>query len=236
LIGTKKDEDILVKVTFPENYGSKDLAGQDVEFDVKVHEVLEAQEVEIDDEFAKSLGLESLEKLREAIKGQIENDFVMICRTKLKKDIFDYLDSNCKFEVPESMIQLEYNSIIESAKKDQKTEGQKEEVTKEQEAEFKVLAERRVRLGVILAEMGRENSLEVTANELQSAVFETARRYPGQEKQIFEYYSKNKQALDQLKGPILEEKVVDYIVENSGLKESKKTTDELLKIQEEMSE
>lgn len=231
LIGTKKEEDVLVKVSFPNDYGAKEFAGKEAEFDVKVHEVLEAKETEINEEFAKKLGLENLEKLKEVVKSQIENDFKSVIRTKLKKDIFDYLDENCKFEVPSSMVEMEFKSIIESFKK-----KEDKDVTKEQESEFKTIAERRVRLGVILAELGRTNSIAVTNDELQKEVLNIAQNYPQQAQQVFEYYSKNKQAIEGLKGPILEEKVVDFITENSSLKEVSKTIEELLEIQKDLED
>jgi len=236
LEGAKKGDKIVVKVQFPEQYGAAELAGKDAEFDVTIKGVLEAKEPEVNDEFAEKLGMENLEKLKDAIKEQITQDFEMITRTKLKKDIFDAFDESYKFDVPESMVEMEFKSIKESSQASEESKDIDEKEAKEQDEEFKGLAERRVRLGVILADIGRKNSINVTEDELRKSVFEQARNYPGQEQKIIEFYQKNAEALDRLKGPILEDKVVDFVVGKIKATEKKVTTEELLKFEAEGEE
>jgi trigger factor len=233
LEGVKKKDEVVVKVSFPDEYGAKELAGKEAEFDVTVKDVLEAKEPEVNDEFAKKLGMESVDKLNEAIKEQIAQDFDMISRTKLKKDIFDAMDVEYKFEVPESMVEMEFKSIQESAENTEEAKNADEKEKKEQEKEFKELAERRVRLGVILADIGKKNAITVSEDELRKSVFEQARNYPGQEQKVIEFYQQNKEALDRLKGPILEDKVVDFVLDKVKLTEKKVTTEELLKFSQE---
>lgn len=233
LEGSKKDDKVLVKVSFPKEYGSSELAGKDAEFDVTLKDILEAQTPEENDEFAKTLGMESLDKLKDAIKEQISKDFEVITRTKLKKDIFDALDNKYKFEVPESMVDMEFKSIQESAGNTEEVKKASEKEKQEQDKEFKELAERRVRLGVILADLGKKNAINVSEDELRRSVFDQARNYPGQEQRVIEFYQKNREALDRLKGPILEEKVVDFVLSKVKTKEKRVTTEELLKFAQE---
>lgn len=230
LVGVKKDAEVDVKVTFPENYGSKELAGKDAVFAVKVHDILEASVPEANDELAKTLGFEDLEKLKEAIGKQIEDDFANLAKIKLKKELFDKLDELCKFEVPEGMVELEYNSLLQNDNEPVK-EGSKED--KERKKEYKELSVRRVKLGILLAELGKVNSVAVTEDELRKAVFEQVRRFPGQEQRVIEFYQKNKEALDHLRGPILEEKVVDFILSKAKITDKKTSTKELLAFSEE---
>ena len=232
LVGAKKGDKKVVKVSFPENYGSKDLAGKASEFDVTIHDVLENEEVEINDEFAKKFGLESLDKLKEEITKQIENDFAGLTRMNLKKDLFDSLDGVCDFEIPKSMFDLEYNSLSKSLEKAEEGKELSKKEKEEQEKEYKSLSERRVRLGIVLADISRTNKLEVSEEELRKAVFEQARSYPGQEQQVIEFYQKNAQALEQLKGPILEDKAVDFILDKVSVSEKKVSSKELVEASE----
>jgi trigger factor len=231
LIGVKKGENRVVKVKFPENYGSKDLAGKDAEFSVDVHEVLQSELPEVNDEFATKIGFENVDKLKDAIKEQIGKDFEMITRTKLKKELFDAIDKKYVFPVPAGMVDLEFNSINDTVKK---SEGEPEKkatakAKKAEEEEFKTLAERRVRLGIILADIAKKNAVNVTDDELRRSVFDQARNYPGQEQMVIEFYQKNRDALEQLRGPILEGKVVDYIISKVAISEKKVPAEELLK-------
>lgn len=233
LIGAKKGENRTVKVQFPENYGSKSLAGKDSEFSVDVHDILEAKLPEVNDEFAAKFGMENLDKLKDAIREQIGKDFANITRTKLKKELFDALDKSYKFEVPQGMIDMEINSINETVARDGEAEKKDEKEKKKQQEEFAKIAERRVRLGIILADIGRKNAMSVSEDELRRAVFEQARNYPGQEQKVIEFYRKNTNALDQLRGPILEEKVVDYVISKVNVSEKKVSVADLLKFNEE---
>lgn len=228
--GAKKDEKIDVKVTFPENYGSTELAGKDAVFKVKVNDILQVELPEANDEMAKNLGFENLDKLKEAIATQIEADFSGIAKVKLKKELFDKLDKECNFEVPEGMVDMEYNSLIQNDA-DKLEAGSKEETKRNKE--YRELSVRRVKLGILLADLGKANSVIVTEEELRKAIFEQVRKFPGQEQRVIEFYQKNKEAMDHLRGPILEEKVVDYILSKTSITDKKTSTKELLEFNEE---
>jgi trigger factor len=235
LVGVKAGDDVVVKVTFPATYHKADLAGQPTEFKVQVHEVMEKAEAEINDDFAKSFGMDSLEKLRVALEGQLRNDYDQVARTKMKKQLFDQLDQQVKFEAPQGMVDLEFNNIWERLQ-EAKKQGQDDSLDKpeaELRAEYTAIAERRVRLGLVLAEIGRTNNLKATQDELSRAVMDHARMFPGQEKQVFEFYRQNPGQLEELRGPILEEKAVDFIIEKVTPKQKKVTIEELLKDDEE---
>lgn len=227
LIGTKAGEKKNVEVTFPENYGSKELAGKASVFEVDVKEVLEPELPEANDEFAKEIGYEDLKTLTEEIKKQIGSDYDQMARFKMKKELFDALEKLCAFEAPESMVTVEFDSLKRQAFGQEAVKEDSKE-HKEKLAELEAIALRRVKVGLFLSELGRKNNVEVTQDELRSAVFEQARSYPGQEQQVLEFYQKNPQVLEQLKGPILEDKVVNYIFENIKTTE-KKTTAKALK-------
>ncbi len=229
LEGAKKDEEVEVKVQFPANYGSANLAGKDAVFAVRINDILESELPEADDELAKKLGFEDLAKLKEAIEKKLENDFDNLAKVKLKKELFDKLDKECNFDVPEGMVELEYNSILQNDT-DEVKPGSKEDVKRQKE--YRELAVRRVKLGILLADLGRINSVNVTEDELRKAVFEQVRKFPGHEQQVIEFYQKNQSAIDQLRGPILEEKVVDFILAKTTITDKKTSTKELLEFQE----
>jgi trigger factor len=220
LVGSKEGEKRVVKVTFPSNYGSSNLAGKDAEFDVTVHEVLVAKTPEANDEFAKKLGLENLEALRIAIKERIQKDFESAAHTRLKKELFDELDKSCTYDVPEGMVENEFQALWSQALEEQKQnpdyfEGSEEDAKKE----YQKMSARRVRLGILLAEIGKQNGLTAGQDELRQAIYEQARQFQGQEHKVIEFYRKNPEALEQLKGPILEDKAVAFILEKVTLKE-----------------
>jgi len=229
LVGAKKDASVEVNVTFPENYGSADLAGKDAVFAVTVNDILEAELPAADDEFAKNLGFEDLVKLKEAIAKQIEEDFVGLAKIKMKKELFDKLDKELKFDVPEGMVELEYNSLIQNDP-EKVEEGSKED--KKRKEEYRELSTRRVKLGILLADLGKTSSVTVTEEELRRAVFDQVRNFPGQERRVIEFYQKNKAALDNLRGPILEEKVVDLIISKATITDKKTSTKDLLEFQD----
>lgn len=238
LIGAKEGDDVLVKVTFPKDYHNKELAGKAAEFEVKVHEVNEAKAAEINDEFAKTVGFESVDKLKEAVNKQFEDDYGQVARTRMKKQLFDYLEENIRFGVPESMLDLEFKSIWERLQEARK-EGDEELKGKsdaELETEYKRIAERRVRLGLILSDIGFKNKLTVSKEELSQALMQQARQFPGQEMKIYEYYQKNPAQLDDLRGPILEEKAVDFIISKSKINEKKVSVSELMASDEDANE
>jgi trigger factor len=232
LIGVKNNEQKTIELTFPENYPAKHLAGKPASFDVTVKEVAEPGELVLDDEFAKRLGLESIEKLRETIGKQIESEYGRASRQRVKRQMLDQLDTLHSFALPENLVTQEFDNIwrqvqhdVEHHGKSFEAEGTTEEAARN---EYRAIAERRVRLGLVLSKIGESAEVTVADDELQAALYEQARRYRGQEKQVFEYYRKNPDALQALRAPIFEEKVVDYVLEFAEVTEKKVTKEELL--------
>lgn len=216
LIGVKEGDKRDVKVAFPENYGAKPLAGKDAVFEVTVKEVKKPVAVKIDDELAKRVGLENLEALKTAIRGQIEQDYASMSRSRLKRSLLDALAEAHSFDVPQGMVDLEFQQIWAQLKQDierSAEEGEKEELGPEAEAEYRSIAERRVRLGLLLSEVGTVNNIVIRQEEVNRLIAQEARQFPGQEKMVFEFYQKNPQALAQLRAPLYEDKVVDFIIE-----------------------
>src|SRR5262249_53472337 len=217
LIGMGVGETRTVNVTFPKNYLSEKLAGKDAVFEVVAKSIEAPGEVTVDDAFAKSLGLDSLDKLKDAIKDRLTREHAAASRQKVKRALLDRLDELDKFGAPPTMVEDEFNNVwktvlsdLESQNKTFADEGTTEEKAKE---EYRGIADRRVRLGLVLAEIGDKNNIKVTDEELSRAAADRARQFPGQEHQVWEYYRKNPQALASLRAPIYEEKVVDFIVE-----------------------
>lgn len=229
MIGKKAGEKFEVKVTFPENYGAAELAGRDAIFDIDLHEILEEAEAKIDDEFAKQLGLEDLKALKEAVKEQLQKELDGHSRMVLKKELLDALDDANKFDVPPGMLELENTNIIQQVELDRQRNGEDKELSQAEKDEYAQIAERRVRLGLILAEIGNEQKITVADAELHKAVITEAQKFPGQERAVFDYYGKNPQALESLRAPLFEEKVVDYILELAEVKEKSVSQDELVK-------
>ncbi len=219
LIGVKAGDELDVKVTFPDPYQSADLAGKDAVFATKVIEVQGAKDAEIDDEFAQKFGLADLAALKEAVKSQSEAELDMQSRMKLKRAILDELDKKHKFDLPPGMVEAEFTNIWQQVQSE-KEAGQLDEddmkkTDKQLEKDYRKIAERRVRLGLVLAEMGQKHEIQISNEELQQAMVAEARQYPGQEQQVIEFYQKNPQAIAQLRAPIYEEKVVDLIIEKA---------------------
>ncbi len=228
LLKAKAGSKVEVKVTFPENYGAKELAGREAIFDVDVHEIHEDAEAKIDDEFAKSLGLADLKALKEAVAEQLQKEIDQHSRLNLKKVILDFLDAKHQFEVPKGMLDMEYQNIADQVKIEKQRQGEnKPELTKEEEKEYREIADRRVRLGLILSEIGNAQKITVSDPEMQRAVISEAQKYPGQERQVFEYYTKNPQALESLRAPLYEDKIVDYIIELCEVSEKEMSADKL---------
>lgn len=238
LVGTKKGDEVKVNVTFPEAYHAPDLAGQPVVFEVKVHEVLASEAAKVDEEFAKELGFENLEALKTSLKEHISKDYNGYARNRMKKDLFDKLEDLCDFEVPEGMVEAEFKSIWSRLKQaqaqgDESVAGRDD---KDLEEEYKAIAIRRVRLGVYLAELGRKENVQISQQELMGAVVEQARQYPGQEAQVIEFYRKNPNHIEELRGPLFEDKVVDLIFGKVKTKEQKLSLEELVKLDLEEDE
>jgi trigger factor len=231
LVGVKVGDTKLVSVNFPEQYHSADLAGQPATFDVTVHEVSYKHTPDINDKFAEGFGFENLAALREAVQKQVDGDYARAARARAKKNLFDIVDANAKFEVPAKMLAMEFESVwkqVEEAKKDGDPSLQDRDEAS-LKAEYETISERRVRLGILLSELGRENGIQVSREELSAAVMQQARMYPGQEDKIFEFYRKNPAQVDELRGPILEEKAVDFLLAKVKRKAHKISIEDLLK-------
>jgi len=231
LIGAKAGDELDVKVTFPDPYQSEDLAGKDAVFATKVIEVQGAKDSEIDDEFAKKFGLESADALKDAVKEQYTNELDGQSRLRLKRAILDELDKKHKFDLPPNMVEAEFNNIWTQVQAEKEAGNLDEEdakkTDKQLEKDYRKIAQRRVRLGLVLAEMGQKHEIQITNEELQQAMVAEARQYPGQEQQVIEFYQKNPQAIAQLRAPIYEEKVVDLIVEKAKMTDKKVDKDTL---------
>lgn len=229
LIGAEAGKTVDVKVTFPKEYGAAELAGKDAVFKCTIKEVLEFVEKPADDELAKKNNFENLEAMRKAVSDRIGQDYTQVSRTMVKRQLLDKLADAHKFQVPEGLVEGEFGAIwqrIEEAKKaGQKLEDDEEKMKKE----YREIAERRVRLGLLLADVGRSNAIDVTPEELNQALMREAMRYPGQERQVLEFYNKNPQLKEQLRAPIFEEKTVDFILELAKVTDKSVTPDELLK-------
>src|SRR5271157_3981131 len=233
LIGVAAGEKRTVQGTFPEAYAVRALAGKTGDFAVTVKAVAARDPFAIDDEFAKSLGFESLEKLKDMIRGRLASDYARASREKLKRQLLDKLDPLYSFELPEGLVNQEFDSIWAQVTREQQAAGRSfadENTTEEAaRADYRKIAERRVRLGLLLAEVGTRAEVKVSDDEMTQALIARARSFPGQEKQVWDFYRNNSQALAELRAPIYEEKVIDYILGLAKVEERNVTKDELLK-------
>jgi trigger factor len=233
LVGIGAGETRTLKVSFPKNYASEKLAGQPAEFETTATLIEAPGETTIDDEFAKTLGLESLDKLKEAARERLVAEFAGATRQRVKRSLLDRLDDSHKFEAPPSLIEEEFNLMWNSIKAEMESSGKTfaDEDTTEDAAkeEYKKIADRRVRLGLVLSEIGEKNKITVTDDEVSRAVIERARSMPGREKEVWDYYRSNANALAQLRAPIYEDKVVDFILELANVTEKKVSREDLFK-------
>jgi trigger factor len=231
LKGAKKGADVLVKVTFPADYNAEHLAGKDAEFDVKVKDIKAAKDSELNDEFAKTLGLDDLAALRDAVKDQLARQYDGASRFKMKRALLDVLDEKHSFELPPRMVENEFQVIWNQVEQERATgqlsDEDKEKSEEQLRTEYRRIAERRVRLGLVLAEIGRRNDVTVTEQEMNNALIAEARRYPGQEREVIEFYRQNAQAAAQLRAPVYEEKVVDLIFARAAVENRAVSRDEL---------
>jgi trigger factor len=231
IIGMAAGENRTLNVTFPANYGSEKLAGQPAEFDVTAKSIEAPGKVTIDDDFAKSLGMESLAALKDAVKDRVAREHTAASRRRIKRDLLDQLDATHKFEPPPTLVDNEFDQVWKTILSDLQTHGRSftDEGTTEEKAkgEYRGIAERRVRLGLVLAEIGDKNNIQVTNEEVSKAVVDRARQFPGQEQQIWQYYRDNPEAVASLRAPIFEEKVIDFLVELADVTEKKVSRDEL---------
>ena len=233
LKGVRAEEERAVTATFPAEYGAAHLAGKTAVFDVKVTEVAVPKKPVLDDEFAKTLGATDMAKLRELVKAQIQSEFDRVTRQRLKRTLLDELEAKHDFALPPSLVDSEFESVwtevtsgMQQQGKTFESEGKTEDAAR---AEYRRIAERRVRLGLIIGEVGEANKIQVTQDEMRMALMEQARRFQGQEKFVYEYYEKTPGAVAQLRAPIFEDKVVDHIVALAKPVDRKVTRDELFK-------
>jgi trigger factor len=237
LLGMASGETRTLKVSFPKNYASEALAGQPAEFETTVTLIELPQDTVIDDEFAKTLGLESLDKLKEAARERLTAEFAGATRQKVKRLLLDRLDEAHRFEAPPSLVAEEFKLMWDSIKAEMESGGKTfaDEDTTEAaaEEEYRKIADRRVRLGLVLSEIGEKNKITVTDDEVSRAVIERARQMPGREKEVWDYYRNNANALAQLRAPIYEDKVVDFILELATVTEKKVTREDLFREDEE---
>ena len=240
LIGAKAGDDVAVKVSFPADYGVAELAGKPAEFATRVTKVEGAKEAAIDEDFAKKMGFEDLAKLRDTIKQSMGGEYAQMSTMKLKRDVLDALDKEYAFELPEKLVEAEFNGIWNALSGEMTRSGKSfaDEGTTEEDArkEYRAIAERRVRLGLVLGRMGEKQGVVVSEQELQNALMNRMRQFPGQEKMVIDYYRQNPQAMMELRGPIFEQKVVDAIVASAKLEEKTVSKEELQKMVEDEDE
>ena len=231
LIGAKAGTDTEVTVTFPDSYGNAELAGKPAVFEVKVREVRQPKAAVIDEDFAKSLGVESLDALKQSVGEEIGRELDGLARARLKRKLLDQLAAHHDFPVPVSMVDQEFEAIWKQLDEDRAAgrldpadAGKSEDELK---AEYRALSERRVRLGLLLADVGRTNHVAVSQEDLNRALMNEARRFPGQEHMVFQYYRSNPEALDGLRAPLFEEKVIDFILELAKVADKEVSAEEL---------
>jgi len=232
LVGAKPDSDVVVKVTFPEDYQAAHLAGKEAEFEVKVTAVSAPVETTVDDAFAEKLGIENLDKLKELLRENIEQQYAGASRFKLKRALLDALDSKHDFPLPPKMVEAEFGAIWSQVQQDKERGAlppeDAEKSDEQLETEYRKIAERRVRLGLVLAEIGRVNNVQVSDQELLEAMRQEAMRYGPQAQQVFDMFRQNPNAQAQLRAPIFEDKVVDLIIERAKVEDKSVSKDELM--------
>jgi trigger factor len=225
LVGVKAGDSRDVKVTFPTEYHAPEMAGKDAVFAVTVKEVKSPEETPIDDELAKKLGLDDLATLKTRIREQLENDYKSASRLHLKRRVLDALDAAHSFPLPPAMVEHEFANIWaqveEELKREGKTAADEGKTEDELKAEYRKIAERRVRLGLVLGKLGEQNGISVAGDEVQRAIMARARQFPGQEQQVFQFYAQNQQAQAEIRAPLFEDKVVDFIAELATVNDRK---------------
>jgi trigger factor len=235
--GAGVGEQRVVKVKFPDDYGVPKLAGRDAEFDATIKAIAAPKELPIDDAFAVKYGFETLDALKAAVRGNIEADFGKASRNKMKRTLLDALDKKYSFELPEGLVTQEFDTIWTQLDHERRAAGKtfEEEGTTEEaaKAEYRRIAERRVRLGLVLAEIGQGAGVKVEDKDVTDALVERVRQFPGREKEVWDFYRNNPQALAQIRAPLYEEQVVDYLVTKIGVSDKKVTREELLKADED---
>ncbi len=231
LVGAKVGDEPQVKVTFPDGYVNEKLSGKEAVFEVKINDILEAVARPIDDELAKALGEESLEKLTDKLRQQMVADLEQLARAHMKRGLLDKLADGHDFPVPPGMEDAEFEAIWkqleadrEKGQIDPEDEGKDEEQLKQ---EYRAIAERRVRLGLLLSEVGRINGIEVGQDELNRTLMQQTQQHPGHEREVFEFYQKSPEAMANLRAPIFEDKVIDFITALAKVTERSMTPEQL---------
>ena len=234
VVGMEIDGQKDIEVSFPDDYHSSDLAGKPAVFKVTVKGIEALETPAIDEDFAKSMGFDDLAALKDAVRGQIEQDYVYLSRMKTKRELLDHLSDSHTFEVPPGMLDVEFDTIwqqVEQAKEanqlDPDDEGKSDD---ELRADYRKIAERRVRLGLLLSDVGQKNNLTVAPEELSQAIGKEASRFPGQEQAVVSYYQNNPQAIEQVRAPLFEDKVIDFLLELAQVTEKTVTPDELVEL------
>ncbi len=235
LIGKSSSQNLDIDLSFPEDYQAKELAGKKVVFNVTINEIREDIKTEINDDFAKSLGLDNLVSLKKSVKEQIINQHSIQSRSKMKREILDLLANSVDFDLPNTLVEDEYQSVCRAMKSnqqtvnDQKDKPNDEGMSKSEKDDALTISKRRVRLGLILAEIGRLNNIKVEEKDTQNAMMQELQRYPGREKEILDYFKKNPEAQNQLSGPVFEDKIIDFITELAEVKEKFVSVEDLYK-------
>lgn len=233
LIGIAAGETRKITSTFPQNYAAPALAGKTAEFEVTAKSIEAPGPVTVDEEFAKSLGLESLDKLKDAVKDRLQREYAAATRAKVKRALLDKLDESHQFEVSPTLVEQEFESLWKSTTAELQSQGRTfaDEGTTEEaaKADYRKIADRRVRLGLVLAEIGDKNNIKVSDEEVNRALVERLRQFPGQEQQVYDFYRKNPAALANLRAPLFEDKVVDFLLELAKVTEKKVSREELYK-------
>lgn len=240
LIGYGAGQSGIVKVKFPDDYAAERVAGRDAEFDVTVKAVEAPDAIVLDDALANSLGVESLEKLKQQVRERVSHEHFFASRQKVKRKLLDELDKLHKFDAPPSLVEQEYQGIWQSIEKDMEKRGIsfKDEGTTEEEAreEYRRIADRRVRLGLVIAEIGERNKIQVSNDEITRAIHDQARQFPGREQQVLEYYKQNPMAIAEIRSPIFEDKVIDFLLELAQVSEKPVSKEQLFAEDEEEEE
>ena len=229
--GMRPGEERTIDVTFPAEYHAAELAGKAATFDLKATALQTSKPASVNDALAEKLGFESLDQLRERVSAQIQREYDRGSRLRLKRELLDGLAKSATFAVPPSMVEGEFAAIWQRVEQD-RTAGRTDEADAGKDddtlrAEYRAIAERRVRLGLLLSEIGRTNGIQVGQEELSRAMRQEAQRYPGQEAEVIKFFQSNQQAADQLRGPLYEDKVVDFVLELAKVEQKTVTADEL---------
>lgn len=237
LVGTKAGDEKDVEVTFPEQYQAEHLAGKAAVFEVKVNEVKAPKTPDIDEDFAKGLGIDSLEELKKLVKEQLQQELDAASRSKAKRSLLDALDEQHDFELPPKMVDMEFDQIWQQLQAEmdagRTSDEDKDKSEDDLKEEYRTIAKRRVRLGLVLAEIGRLQDIKISEQEVQQALIKEAQRFPGQERQVLEFFQQNPNAMAQLRAPIYEDKVVDHLLESVKVTDKTVSREDLLKDDDE---